>query len=229
PGDVTISRSSTGCTCSSRSSFAVPSIVWTTSCVDVSRLSPSRIPASIIASASSAKYAGPEPETAVTASMYRSGTRATAPRCDSTSSATARCSSPACAPAVPLFELAHPLLAATCDDDLVRRAPVGAQQPREQRLADLPRAEDRDLPAHTSSLGAERFAIRRQRRLVAEDEPRQLDVWMGTHCILRRVDRPRGGKLDGIAVRAGRRCRECPPPVARGGRQRARPSMRPRA
>ena len=54
---------------SSRSSFAVPSIVWTTSCVETSRESPSRIPASIIASASSAKYAGPEPETAVTASM----------------------------------------------------------------------------------------------------------------------------------------------------------------
>ena len=70
PGEVTISRSSTGCMCSSRSSFAVPSIVWTTSCVDISRERPSRIPASIIASASSAKYAGPEPETAVTASMY---------------------------------------------------------------------------------------------------------------------------------------------------------------
>src|SRR5215203_698206 len=64
PGDVTISRSSTGCIFSSRRSFAVPSIVWTTSCVDVSRPSPSRIPASIIASASRAKYAGPEPETA---------------------------------------------------------------------------------------------------------------------------------------------------------------------
>ena len=55
PGDVTASRSSTGCIFSSRSSFAVPSIVCTTSCVDVSRPRPSRIPASIIASASSAK------------------------------------------------------------------------------------------------------------------------------------------------------------------------------
>src|SRR6266511_3602843 len=55
PGEVTASRSSTGCIFSSRSSFAVPSIVWTTSCVEVSRPSPSRIPASIIASASSAK------------------------------------------------------------------------------------------------------------------------------------------------------------------------------
>src|SRR3954471_3098492 len=69
PGDVTASRSSTGCIFSSRSSFAVPSIVCTTSCVDVSRPSPSRMPASIIASARSAKYAGPEPDTAVTASM----------------------------------------------------------------------------------------------------------------------------------------------------------------
>src|SRR6266542_675792 len=99
PGEVTCSRSSTGCTCSSRSSFAVPSIVWTTSCVEISRESPSRIPASIIASASSAKYAGPEPDTAVTASMQRSGTRTTAPRWLSASSARLRFSSPACAPA----------------------------------------------------------------------------------------------------------------------------------
>ncbi len=69
PGEVTISRSSTGWMCSSRRSFAVPNIVWTTSCVEISRERPSRNPASIIASASSAKYAGPEPETAVTASM----------------------------------------------------------------------------------------------------------------------------------------------------------------
>ena len=57
------------------------------------------MPASIIASASSAKYAGPEPETAVTASMYRSGRRTTAPRWERHSSASARCSSEACAPA----------------------------------------------------------------------------------------------------------------------------------
>src|SRR4029077_12915323 len=69
PGLVTASRSSTGCMCSSRSSFAVPNIVWTTSCVVTSRERPSRMPASVIASASSAKYAGPDPETAGTASM----------------------------------------------------------------------------------------------------------------------------------------------------------------
>ena len=57
------------------------------------------MPASIIASASSAKYAGPEPETAVTASMYGSGTWTTRPTCVSTSSAIARWSSFACAPA----------------------------------------------------------------------------------------------------------------------------------
>ena len=69
PGDVTASRSSTGCIFSSRRRMPVPSIVWTTSCVETSRERPRRMPASIIASASSAKYAGPEPETAVTASM----------------------------------------------------------------------------------------------------------------------------------------------------------------
>ena len=66
---MTISRSSTGCIFWSRSCFAVPSIVWTTSWVEISRERPSRSPASIIASARSAKYAGPEPETAVTASI----------------------------------------------------------------------------------------------------------------------------------------------------------------
>ena len=57
---------------SSRNCFAVPSIVCTTSWVETSRERPSRMPASIIASARSAKYAGPEPETAVTASMWPS-------------------------------------------------------------------------------------------------------------------------------------------------------------
>ena len=55
PGDVTISRSSTGCIFSSRSCLAVPNIVCTTSCVEISRERPRRMPASIIASASSAK------------------------------------------------------------------------------------------------------------------------------------------------------------------------------
>src|SRR5207247_3017807 len=51
-------------------------------------------------------------------------------------------------------ELADALLSPPCDDDLVGRAPAGAQQAREQGLADLPRAEDRDRPAHAESLGA---------------------------------------------------------------------------
>src|SRR5829696_2064051 len=99
PGEVTISRSSTGCIFSSRRSLAVPNIVCTTSSVVSSRDRPRRMPASIIDSARSAKYAGPEPETAVTASMYRSGTRTTRPMWSSTSSARARCSSLAWAPA----------------------------------------------------------------------------------------------------------------------------------
>ena len=99
PGDVTASRSSTGCISSSRRSRALPNIVCTTSFVDTSRLSPSRRPASIIASASSAKYAGPEPESAVTASRSTSETRTTAPRWPSASSASARSASPAERPA----------------------------------------------------------------------------------------------------------------------------------
>ena len=96
---MTISRSSTGCIFSSRSCFAVPSIVWTTSCVEISRERPRRIPPRSSPPRGSAKYAGPEPETAVIASSDVSGTRTTAPRCESASSARSRCSSPACAPA----------------------------------------------------------------------------------------------------------------------------------
>ena len=55
PGEVTISRNSTGCIFRSRICWAVPSIVWTTSWVEISRERPSRRPASIIASARSAK------------------------------------------------------------------------------------------------------------------------------------------------------------------------------
>src|SRR4051794_11701255 len=100
PGEVTFSRSSTGCIPSSRSSFAVPNIVWTTSCVEISRDRPRRIPASIMASARSAKYAGPEPETAVTASIESSGRRTTRPRWARTSSAMPRWPSSAWAPAL---------------------------------------------------------------------------------------------------------------------------------
>src|SRR5439155_4621124 len=52
--------------------------------------------------------------------------------------------------AVPLGELVDPLLAAARDDDLLGPAPAGAEQPREQRLADLAAAEDRDAPAFSS-------------------------------------------------------------------------------
>src|SRR6266542_898337 len=99
PGEVTDSRNSTGCIFSSRSCLAVPSIVWTTSVVEISRERPRRMPASIIASARSAKYAGPEPDTAVIASIACSGTLTTRPTCLRTSSASASWSSPACAPA----------------------------------------------------------------------------------------------------------------------------------
>ena len=50
PGEVTRSRSTVGCSPVSRSSFADPSMVCTTSSVAVSRGSPRCTPASIIAS-----------------------------------------------------------------------------------------------------------------------------------------------------------------------------------
>ncbi len=55
PGEVTISRSSTGWVPMSRSIFADPIIVWTIRSVATSRDSPRRMHASIMASARSAK------------------------------------------------------------------------------------------------------------------------------------------------------------------------------
>ena len=85
PGEVTISRSSTGWVPVSRSILAEPSIVWTISSVATSRDSPSRMQASIIASASRKKYAGPLPLVAVTASRCCSGSRRTLPTVPSSS------------------------------------------------------------------------------------------------------------------------------------------------
>ncbi len=98
PGDVTISRSSTGCI-SRRGAVRGAEHRLDDELRRTSRERPSRMPASIIASARSAKYAGPEPETAVIASMAPPATRTTPPRCARASSARSRCSSPACAPA----------------------------------------------------------------------------------------------------------------------------------
>ena len=69
--------------------------------------------------------------------------------------------------AVALGELVDPLLAAARDDDLLGLAPSGAEQAREQRLADLAAAEDRDAPAvysHGLSLGGSSRALMRSRR-----------------------------------------------------------------
>ena len=79
--------------------LGVPSMVWITSWLEISRERPSSTPASIIDSTSSEKYAGPEPETAVTTSMYGSATRTTGPRWRSASSARLRWASSAWAPA----------------------------------------------------------------------------------------------------------------------------------
>ena len=68
PGEVTRSRSTVGCSPVSRSSLAEPSMVCTTSWVAMSRGRPRCTPASIIASTTKKRYAGPEPEIAVTAS-----------------------------------------------------------------------------------------------------------------------------------------------------------------
>ena len=57
------------------------------------------MPASIMVPERSAKYAGPEPDTAVDGVHRRPGVADDAARCERTSSASCRCSSPACAPA----------------------------------------------------------------------------------------------------------------------------------
>src|SRR5919204_1182034 len=112
--------------------------------------------------------------------------------------------------AVALRELVDALLAATGDDDVARLTPTGAEQAREQRLPDLPGAEDGDLPhGHVASLRAERLLVDRECGLVAEDEARVVDFRMLVQRSSRRLDRDRRGELHGIAVRAGRDRREC--------------------
>ena len=98
PGEVTASRSSTGCSPDSRSIRALPTAVCTMSSAATARGRPNRMPASIIASTRKKKYAGPLPDRAVTASCCDSGTRTTLPTGLSRSSTTCRCSSPACEP-----------------------------------------------------------------------------------------------------------------------------------
>ena len=51
--------------------------------------------------------------------------------------------------AMALGELLQPLLAPPGDGDVARLPPARAEQPSEQRLADLPGAEDRDLPVRS--------------------------------------------------------------------------------
>src|SRR3954471_16368063 len=79
PGEVTISRSSTGCLPVSRSILAEPSIVWMISSVATSRDRRSRMHASIIAWTSRKKCAGPLPLVAVTASKCDSFKRSSLP------------------------------------------------------------------------------------------------------------------------------------------------------
>ena len=65
--------------------------------------------------------------------------------------------------AVPFRELGKPLLPPPRGDDLGRLAPARAEQPRDQGLADRPRAEDGEAPLfHERSLGGLRS--RDQRR-----------------------------------------------------------------
>ena len=98
PGEVTASRSVTGCSPESRNIVAEPTADWMISCADTLRGSPSRMPASIIASTRKKKYAGPEPDSAVTASCCDSGTRTTLPTEDSRSCTICRCAAVACVP-----------------------------------------------------------------------------------------------------------------------------------
>ena len=82
----------------SSSSVAAPSSVWQTSAAAVARGKPTSTPASVMASANRNTYAGPEPESPVTASRWTSGTRTTVPTAPSTRSARSRCESSARVP-----------------------------------------------------------------------------------------------------------------------------------
>src|SRR5512147_333246 len=69
PGDDTISLSAPGCSPVSASRRAAPSTVWVASVIAVARSRPIFTPPSASDSTTSATYAGPEPESPVTASI----------------------------------------------------------------------------------------------------------------------------------------------------------------
>jgi hypothetical protein len=79
PGEVTMSLSSAGCFPVSRSILAAPSKVCAANFKATSLGNPKLTPASARASAKTKTYAGPLPESAVTASINFSGTSTTNP------------------------------------------------------------------------------------------------------------------------------------------------------
>ena len=93
PGDVTAARSASGSPRPAASSVAEPSSVCSTSaCRDRRGAGPPSTPPSMSASATSNTYAGPEPESPVTASSCCSATRTTMPTARRSRSASSRCS-----------------------------------------------------------------------------------------------------------------------------------------
>src|SRR5690606_961584 len=99
PGDVTWPRSSEGPSPVSVRRWPAPRTVWWTKTSATSRGIPSRIAASVSASARRKTYAGPVPDTAVTASRLASSMRLTTPTAPSAALAASIASSSAWVPA----------------------------------------------------------------------------------------------------------------------------------
>ena len=156
--------------------------------------------------------------------------------------------------AVPLDQLVDALLPAAGDHDLLRVAPAVGEQAREQRLADLAGAEDRDPPrvdGHARSLREgvcekpEHEGVEQLRPLEARDvrrardrlEPRVGDLRRerapDRSASRRSPPRPRRRASARAPRRAAPRCqaraapRRPPPSTAPGARARAAASPRP--
>src|SRR3954453_12028277 len=152
PGDVTMARRATGSPYSS-SIAAEPTNSCRTSASAMGRVKPASTPASVNASATRNKYAGPLPMSPVTASSSCSGTRTTVPTADRMLSAQSRSSSLANSPP---HNAAAPLPSSAGVLGIERTTATLSPQARWRDWIDTPAAMDntRRAPAAAAAVAA---------------------------------------------------------------------------
>ena len=133
--------------------------------------------------------------------------------------------------AVPLVQLVGALLPPRGDDDVALLPPARAEQAGDERLADLPAAEDRDPRSHAPSLGGARRwhryeAARPAGEQIDRRQPRPLAVRREQLLRLPALDAPPASARRGASRARGRRRGRGP--SVRGPRERRRRATRGR-